>query len=619
MENVSLAHERDRAVSRLQSACDDISKLMRKLNVKEKELESSHKQLEIADQMRHDNDTLRRDLITIKQGHDALERENASLRAENEKLRKELRQLSDEMESLRTDNSSLRRGDDPLASENRSLRSTNKTLVEESECLRENLDGVQHDLDAAREQVETTTREKSALQVDNESLVRHNDKYFSENKMLRRENSGLERSMEDLHEENLKLRDDVEFLKQQLDHCRPLPKEDFSARLDEETEENMTSTFFVPDITIDTNASGPAEATEARDMTALPEVTSQTQKTKAGDARQETRDATEREVQVAKSNSSKNVPSHQGKRVALSIPDKPTHSHKPVANKGSKRRNVNKSSEPHMDPHDLDETTGPQSVENPTPDQATASLNLSTKNKTHGQSRPRDAASLGLKAQQAQTSTRTTQKPATETVVTVQASKRLVDTGSCPALSSDARRILDVLCEQNCRNCIVCTRITSHRSVVAATDVAAGKKRVTVSRPVPVTDREVGDENATVRPSQSPGHALALVIKGLEDEGKHLELELARLQARYNDSDKALGRRERRELAQGIRTLLKRLEVKNDQIYSLYDVLEGQKAADQAMSEEEVEMTVLNITGMTVRNVTGGGEHCTWEEVRDAA
>lgn len=631
VENVSLAHERDRAVKRLQGACDDISKLTRKLSVKEKELESSHRHLEMTDQMRHDNDTLRRDLMSIKQGRDALELENASLRAQNETLREELKQLRDENASLRTENSSLRRGDDSLASENRSLRSSNKSLMDESEDLRENLDGVQHELDAAREQVESlrrqveaAAREKTALQEDNESLVRHNDKYFSENKMLRRENSGFERSVEDLHEENLKLKDDIDFLKQQLDHCRPVPKEDFSARLDEETEENMTSAFFVPDITINTNESGPEEATESREMPAPPELTSQSLKTTTSrnNTRQETRDFSRREVQqVSKNKNSKNESAknaaQQGQKVAFSIPEKAAQRIKPVANKGSKRRNLHKESAEHaMDLfHDLDDTTGPQSVDNTTQDRAPTSLNMTVKENTLGQSRPRDPTSQSMEVQHAQqTSARSTQRLVVET----QATKRAMDTSSaCPALSSDACRILDGLCKHNCRNCIVCSRITSHRGVVTSTDIAAGKKRVTVPRPVPVTDRDVSDENATVRPSQSPGHALALVIKGLEDEGQHLQLELSRLQARYNNNDKALGRRERLSLAEGIRALLKRLEVKNDQIYSLYDVLEGQKAAGQAMSEEEVEMTVLNITGMTVRDVTSGSEQFTWEGIQD--
>ncbi|KJZ76144.1 hypothetical protein HIM_04600 [Hirsutella minnesotensis 3608] len=654
MENVSLAHERDRAVNRLQSACDDISKLTRKLNGKQKELESSHKQLETTDQMRQDNDTLRRDLISLKQGRDALETDNKSLRDENETLRKEVQQLKKELESLRSENNSLRKGDDSLGSENRSLRSSNKLLMDENEDLRDNLDGAQHELDAAREEVDTLRQriqnmgqEKTTLQQDNESLVRHNDKYFSENKTLRRENSGFERSIQDLHEENLKLRDEIEFLKEQLDHCRPIPKDDFSARLDEETEENMTSAFFVPDITINTNESGQGEATETRELPALPDLTSQSHKTSASrnethktttsrnetrhetrDAtRQDVRDATRREVQQSKIKISKtkNAPAkvpQQAHKVAFSVPaPAKAQKEKPLANKGSKRRNLSKGvSEPVITLfQDAEDTTGAQSVDNTTQDQATVSLNLSVKN-SRDPPRHRDTTAQSLKLEQSKSSIKTAQKLVVETDITSETRRRIGEMGSsCPALSIDARRILDGLCEHNCRNCIVCSRITSHRGVITAAETASGKKRIAISRPVPVTDREVLDENATVRPSQSPGHALALVIKGLEDEGRHMQLELSRLQAQYNSSDKSLGRKERLSLAEGIRMLLKRLEVKNDQIYSLYDVLEGQKVAGQAMSEEEVEMTVLNITGMTVRDVTGGSEQFTWEGIQDEA
>ncbi|KND90918.1 Spindle pole body protein ppc89 [Tolypocladium ophioglossoides CBS 100239] len=633
VENVSLAHERDRAVSRLQSACDDISKLTRKLSVKEKELESSHKKLETTDQMRHDNHTLRRDLVSLKHGRDALELENTSLRAENDNLRKEQKDLREEIESLRSDNNNIRRGDDSLINENRSLRSSNKTLMEENEDLRENLDAAQHEHDAAREevdtlrqQVETMSQERTTFQEDNESLVRHNEKYFSENKILRRENSGFERSIHDLHAENMKLKEEIDFLKQQLDHCRPVPKEDFSARRDEETDDNMTSAFFVPDITINTNESGPAEATETREMPempALPELTSQSYKTPTGrnDTEQETRDTTKHETlqkSKSKSKTTSTKQAAQGQRVAFSIPEKSTQSDKNVANKGSKRRNRADSAQQSYkghgaDPfHDLDDTTGLQSVDNTTQDQA-ISLNLSVKDQR--QSRQRDWTNTSQKPQQAP---RHSQKLVVETGVAMEASKRL-DKDACPALSSDARRILDGLCAHSCRNCVVCSRITSHRGVVSSAELASGKKRVTVPRPVPITDRDLTAEDPTMRPSQSPGHALALVIKGLEDEAHHLQLELSRLQAQYNGSDKGLGRRDRLNLAEGIRMLLKRLEVKNDQIYSLYDVLEGQKAAGQAMTEEEVEMTVLNITGMTVRDVTGGSESFTWEGIQDAA
>ncbi|CAI4218909.1 unnamed protein product [Parascedosporium putredinis] len=172
----------------------------------------------------------------------------------------------------------------------------------------------------------------------------------------------------------------------------------------------------------------------------------------------------------------------------------------------------------------------------------------------------------------------------------------------CPALSEKARRILDNLCDHSCRNCVVCSRIVGHQGTVSAAEMAEGKKRIVVPRPIAVTDRmnEVS-EDPTMRPSQPPGQALALVIKGLEDEAAHLSMELTKLQALYNLSDKSHGKRDRRELAADIQSMLKKLEVKNDQIYALYDVLEGQKQAGQEMSENELEMTIYSITGMTVR------------------
>ncbi|RDA93232.1 hypothetical protein CP533_6528 [Ophiocordyceps camponoti-saundersi (nom. inval.)] len=583
MEKMSLAHEKDRAVSRLQSACDDISKLTRKLSVKEKELESTQKQLETTDQVRQDNDTLRRDLLLLKHGRNELESENASLRAENEALRKEVKQLREDLESLRVDNNSLQRGDD----ENRSLRSNNRVLSVDNENLRDSLDGLQHELDAVREEVErlerrvtSLSREKTTLEQDNQNLVQHNDKYFSENNILRREKSSYERSAHELHEVIVKLKDEVAFLKQQPDHCRPLPRDDdVSARVDDETEENITSAFFVPDITINTNESG---VTETAEMAVPVELTSRSHKTATVVEETEQARREKKQQQTRKSKSSNNT-TKQPPKVAFAVPDKD----KNLANKGSKRRNpVKKPSN--------DDTTDALSLDG---DQVSMSLNLTEANRqsakqqrgpTASQAEPMDCP-LAAEAQ---------------------------PVGTCPAaLSPEARRVLDGLCEHNCRNCIVCSRITAHRGVVTSADVAAGKKRVSVTKPVPVTDRnEAGDDDdATTRPSQPPGRALALVIKGLEDEAQHMQLELSRLQARYNASDKSLGRRQRLSLADAIRSLLKRLEVKNDQIYSLFDVLEGQKAAGQAMSEDEVELTVLSITGLTVRDLTGGAELLTWD------
>ncbi|KAF0642728.1 hypothetical protein NXS19_000362 [Fusarium pseudograminearum] len=651
IENDSLVQERDRAVRKLQEACEDINKLTRKLSTKQKELETTHKQLESTDQIRSENDTLRRDLMSIKHGRDSLEIENKTLSAANETLRKDYEALKEEIESLRSDNNGVRHGHQSLFSENRSLRTTNKALVDENEDLRETLEGVQHELGAAKEEIENLQQElqnasqdKSSLGEDNASLVRHNEKYFEENKLLRRQNSGLDRTTNDLHAKNLKLKEEVVFLKQQLESYRPVPKEDFSARLDDETEENMTSAFFIPDITMNSNTDNVdtaenVQATETKEITGqtddsvrlptIPDVTEE--ETRTHTKRDNTAQSETRQSQ----NKSKSSKSGTQQKVAFSIPGKTSKkSSSNVANQGSKRRTTSDSKRRSslkgiatytydMDTlEDNDETTGAQSVENTTQDNDYSTqldvIPLPRK-ETKGteqkqkQSNTKDSTVQSHKSQHSRSHSRSSRKQAT-TDLTADNIKS-VDKDTCPILSTDAKRVLDDLCGHECKNCTVCSRITSHRGIFSSADIVAGKKRVTIRRPVPVTDRDLSVEDHTMRPSQHPGHALAVVIKGLEDESHHLQLELTRIQAKYSGRDKALGRRDRVSLAESIRTLLKQLEAKNDQIYSLYDVLEGQKAAGQAMSEEEIELTVLNITGMTVRDVTSHSEQLTWEGI----
>jgi myosin heavy subunit len=648
IENDSLAQERDRAVRKLQEACEDINKLTRKLSTKQKELETTHKQLESTEQIRSENDTLRRDLMSIKHGRDSLELENKSLAAANDTLRKDYEALKEEIDSLRSDNNGVRHDHQSLFSENRSLRTTNKALMDENEDLRENLDGVQHELDAAKEEIENLQQElqnasqdKSTLGEDNASLVRHNEKYFEENKILRRENSGFERTLHDLHDENVKLKEEVVFLKQQLESYRPVPKEDFSARLEDETEENMTSAFFIPDITMNSNTDNVdtaenAQATETKEITEqtddsarLPTIPDVTEETRTHTKRDNTVHSETRQSQSKIKSSKSGTP----QKVAFSIPGKTSKkSSSNVANQGSKRRTTSDSKRRSslkgiatytydMDTvDDNDETTGVVSVENTTQDNDySTQLDVVPKPRKEAkgteqkQSNTQNTTVQSQKSQHSRSHSRSSRKQVT-TDITADTIKS-VDKDSCPVLSTDARRVLDDLCEHECKNCTVCSRITSHRGIFSSADIVAGKKRVTIRRPVPVTDRDLSVEDPTLRPAQHPGHALAVVIKGLEDESHHLQLELTRIQAKYSGRDKALGRRDRLGLAESIRTLLKQLEAKNDQIYSLYDVLEGQKAAGQAMSEEEIELTVLNITGMTVRDVTSHSDQLTWEGI----
>lgn len=186
-----------------------------------------------------------------------------------------------------------------------------------------------------------------------------------------------------------------------------------------------------------------------------------------------------------------------------------------------------------------------------------------------------------------------------------------------PSLSKDARRVLDSLCEHECRNCSICTRISTHEKhancrVTTTTTVVSReggaatrddkKKAIRIPRPVPVTDRMpepllrgAYEDEPTMRPSQPPGQALAIVMKQMEDEIRHLEMEINAKQARLNVSDKSLSRRDRKALTAELHELLRRHDARSDQLYNLFDVLEGQKIAGQTMTQEEVDMTINSI------------------------
>ncbi|KAF1940308.1 hypothetical protein EJ02DRAFT_406793 [Clathrospora elynae] len=117
-------------------------------------------------------------------------------------------------------------------------------------------------------------------------------------------------------------------------------------------------------------------------------------------------------------------------------------------------------------------------------------------------------------------------------------------------------------------NCTVCRR----QGITTTTEAFR------IPRLVPVSSRMPDDVDATLRPARSPKEALALVVKELQDERFHLHTELAVMRAMLESHDVSLGNRRRRELNASIQEILSRLEIKDMQIYNLYDVLEGQQA-----------------------------------------
>lgn len=126
-------------------------------------------------------------------------------------------------------------------------------------------------------------------------------------------------------------------------------------------------------------------------------------------------------------------------------------------------------------------------------------------------------------------------------------------------------------------NCTVCRR----------EGASSSSNPLKVPKLVPVSSRMPDDVDATLRPSRSPKEALALVVKELLDERAHLHLELATCRAMLEAHDASLGMKKRTQINEGIQELLRLIEIKDTQIYHLYDVLEGQD--DHEITEQDVE------------------------------
>lgn len=94
------------------------------------------------------------------------------------------------------------------------------------------------------------------------------------------------------------------------------------------------------------------------------------------------------------------------------------------------------------------------------------------------------------------------------------------------------------------------------------------------------------EEEPTLRPSQPPSIALKSVMKGLEEELSQSKRQLAQYQELYNHQNPALGKRARKSLKEKMEVLLRAIDGKADYIYSLYDVLEGQKHQGSNIPEQ---------------------------------
>ena len=177
-------------------------------------------------------------------------------------------------------------------------------------------------------------------------------------------------------------------------------------------------------------------------------------------------------------------------------------------------------------------------------------------------------------------------------------------------LPAATQQVFDDLAAHNGKNCTICTRIIEEGSPHNHSEPT--KKAIKIPKPIPVSERmpesKPYEDEPTMRPSQSPALALATVMKGLEDELAHLKITLTQHQALYNQHDPSLSKRKRKAVHAKIEMVLQAIDTKSDQIYALYDVLEGQKADGHEIDEQEVEVTLqsigINVGGLELR----GGE-----------
>lgn len=126
-----------------------------------------------------------------------------------------------------------------------------------------------------------------------------------------------------------------------------------------------------------------------------------------------------------------------------------------------------------------------------------------------------------------------------------------------------------------------------HHNATSCTVCAFDGHQVAIPTPRAVTDRDLEDvTNATIRPAQPPAEALATVIKNLEDEITHLKMQREVQNQAYNQHDPALSRHRRLAVKAELGRLMDVIDKRSDQVYALYDVLEGQKRQEGSVSQE---------------------------------
>ena len=141
------------------------------------------------------------------------------------------------------------------------------------------------------------------------------------------------------------------------------------------------------------------------------------------------------------------------------------------------------------------------------------------------------------------------------------------------------------VCKHNRVNCVICYQKVGH---------VGENEKVTVAVPRPISAQD-GAELKRQAKDMDPGSALAYVMKLLDDERRHLWMQIQAMR-KTGETEEALNekRRPRRALREA-EELWNSYVLKVEQLNRLDDVLEGQRAAGQDMTREEIDVTITRI------------------------
>ncbi|ETS81211.1 hypothetical protein PFICI_06213 [Pestalotiopsis fici W106-1] len=609
--------------------------------------------------------SLRQDNIALRSQYKSMLEENRSLRSHNATITQQQSREDDNI-TLRSQYKSMVDENRSLRSQNASLSQQNRELLHDTKRLQRLLDAALEDCEILKKELDEITEHNHGLEVDHVSLERQNEKYYIENKSLQQKISLLERRVQDLQDNNEQLHDMIDAAvvsretalaklskantgkqsaTQQDQHAsKEAQNPPASAskgkpvkvtRILEPTTTRSRSTFSEVSAKSTTDQLGTQERedftrqfelTQDSDFDVLPGGEMDKMREALRQAKPDTQQSATEEYVVDEAEAgispddSQSLPPQFLAQAQRDTPSK--------VNAGPSKRvpsGILKNTNAYQRGTEQD-LTGRFSVKS-----AMSGVSLpsqETRSDIFVNRRHSDSERFNVDVDENMTSelfmddiTLDSRKRAAQLEKNKQSAKVATDSRAnkvakkpIATLSTEAKRVLDGLChDHDCRNCFVCRRINGHKHQGEYSQEVGKKTTITVERPVAVTDRvanpESTDADITMRPAQHPGVALATVLKGLQDELAHTKVAINRRNDQLNALDPSFARRERRQISTRLQQLIRYRDIKQDQIYRMHDVIEGQKQTGQQMTQAECDVTVHSIENML------GDE--TWDGILD--